>query len=102
MVAREGFSLVEIIVALTLLSVAMLGIAGSGLLATRLLAQAELHRTATTRAVSILDSLVMNDIVGSGRVRVAAYDIEWSAATDNAVVRVSKENSAAFALQASK
>ena len=102
MVIRRGFSLVEIIVALTLLSVAMLGVAGSGLMAAQLLAQAELHEAVTIRAQSILDSLVIHEVVGSGRVRLTPFDIDWTATQEDATVNVTHQTIPAFTLKASK
>jgi prepilin-type N-terminal cleavage/methylation domain-containing protein len=85
---RVGFSLVEVIVAMTLLSVGMLAVAGSAFMAMRLQTEAARMEDATTRARAVLDSVVVHHIVGSGQVAHAHFTIEWSGTVDDAVVTV--------------
>lgn len=66
MVTRPGFTLVEVVVALTLLSVAVLSLAASGGLAAGLLRTAEREEAAARLAGSLLDSLVLVPEPGTG------------------------------------
>lgn len=99
MVSRAGFSLVEVIVAMVLLSVGMLAIAGSGVLAAQLLREAEAQEEMMTRATSVLDSLVI-ERGGAGRYQTARYRLEWSAADSIVRVRVTPIGAQAFELLA--
>lgn len=100
MVTRPGFSLIEVIVAMTLLSVGMLAIAANGLLAARLLNDAELQEEIAIRTQSVLDSLVVNDVNGNGRIDAGVYRIEWTAAAESVVVRARAGNATQLELQA--
>lgn len=66
MVRRPGFTLVEVVVALTLLSVAVLSMAASGGMAAQLLRTAEREEAAARLAGSLLDSLVLVPQPGTG------------------------------------
>jgi prepilin-type N-terminal cleavage/methylation domain-containing protein len=88
MVTRPGFSIIEVIVALTLLSIGLLGIAAGGLLSARILQQAELRNYALERASSIADSLVANRIQGSGTIHARHLELRWVATAASAEVRV--------------
>jgi prepilin-type N-terminal cleavage/methylation domain-containing protein len=83
MVSR-GFSLVEVIVAMALLSVGLLGIAAAGLLSARLMNQAQLLEDAANRATSVMDSVAINELAGAGVVQMMPYRLEWSA-SDSAI-----------------
>lgn len=76
---KQGFSLVEVIVAMVLLSVGLLGVAGSGLLASQLLREAELREEMLYRANSLLDSLLINEVKGTGTEQLARYRLDWIA-----------------------
>jgi len=102
MVTRRGFSLLEVIVALTLLSIAMLAVASSGLLAARLLSQAEAAEMTAVRAQSVLDSLVINNVRGSGRLVADGYRIEWTAGDTRVSVRAFHPNVPPFEVQAAR
>jgi prepilin-type N-terminal cleavage/methylation domain-containing protein len=84
---RRGFSLVEVIVAMALLSVGLLGIAATGLLAARLMNQAQLLEDAANRATSVMDSVAINNLVGAGAVQTSPYRLEWTASDSAIVVR---------------
>lgn len=84
---RRGFSLVEVIVAMTLLSVGMLAVAGSAFMAMRLQTEAARIEDATTRAHQVLDSVVANRIVGRGQLSYARFTIEWRSDVNGAVVQ---------------
>ena len=81
---RRGFSLVEVTVAMLLLSIGLLGVAGTGLLAGRLLRESEGREAMVERASNILDSLSAHAASGGGTVMDARYRIDW-AASDSAV-----------------
>ncbi|HEY8507653.1 MAG TPA: prepilin-type N-terminal cleavage/methylation domain-containing protein [Steroidobacteraceae bacterium] len=90
MVARPGFSLTELIVGMTLLSVAGLGVAATGLVAVQTFRRAEFEERALLEAEAILDSLLALPASTTGERRIAHLHITWSAA-DSAgtiVVRV--------------
>lgn len=63
---RRGFTLVEVVVALTLLELVMLGASGWLVLAHRALARAELTHRATQAAAGVADSLLASDSPASG------------------------------------
>lgn len=102
MVSRRGFSLVEVIVALTVLSIGLLAVASSGLLAGRMLREAELIEAVGNRASGVLDSLLMNDIQGSGTVRIAQHRIAWTADARTVTVLVELANERPFVMRASR
>ena len=99
MVAR-GFSLVEVIVALTLLSVGLLAVAATAAAAARLLRNAEAHEDLFSRAQSVLDSVAANRLSGSGEIRIALDRLEWTASSGSVVVRVYPHDDQTFTLQA--
>ena len=99
MVTRAGFSLVEVIVALTLLSVGILGVAAGGILATRLLRAAELQETVTNDARALLDSLLEYNVIGAGSDSSSRYRVDWTAGRDTVAVMVNTR-SESFALRA--
>jgi len=81
---RRGFSLVEVIVAMALLSVGLLGISAAGLLSVKMMNQAQLLEDAANRATSVMDSVMINDLAGGGVVQTLPYRLEW-AASDSAI-----------------
>lgn len=97
---RNGFSLVEVIVALTLLSIGMLAVAGSGLLAATMLRDAETEQAMMLRATSLLDSLVIHDGAGAGEIVEAHYRLTWSAGAAAVHVRVQPARAPTFDLTA--
>lgn len=103
MVARPAFSLVEVIVAITLLSVGLLSVAGGGMLASRLLRESELQEELLHRASSLLDSLIANRLAGSG-VLVAQdrYRVEWQASEHTVDVRAVEADSTLFTLRVTR
>lgn len=88
MVSRKGFSIVEIIVALTILSVGLLGVAASGFLSARLMAEAERNDFALEKANALLDSLIANRIQGSGTLMHERAMMRWTASAAVAEVDV--------------
>ncbi|MGQ0815137.1 MAG: prepilin-type N-terminal cleavage/methylation domain-containing protein [Gemmatimonadota bacterium] len=99
MVTRAGFSLAEVVVATALLSIGLLGVAASGLLAARLMREAELRDDVLNRATSALDSLILHDIKGSGILQTQPYRLEWSADVSTASVRAILPDGSRFQLE---
>ena len=83
MVNRGGFALIEVIVALTLLSVGLLGIAGSAALAGRLMREAEADEQASTEAAQVLDSLTQQRAPTSGFRQAGRVRLTWTVNTDS-------------------
>ncbi len=88
MVMRAGCSLIEAIVAMTLLAIGVLGVAAGGLLAVQLQREAERQETATNAARMLLDSLVLYRVHGTGSLPAGRYHLDWSAGADTVVVGV--------------
>ena len=78
MVTR-GFSLVEVTVALVLLSVALLGVAAGGLLATGMLRRSAMTEHLALRSRALRDSLLANKVSGAAVVRIGPHEIVWTA-----------------------
>ena len=97
---REGFTVIEVIVALVLLAVGVLGAASSGLLALRLLRDARVHDEIAARASFLLDSLVADSARGSGAYRTPLYSIDWIGTGDSAAVTVRTADSVSFTMRA--
>jgi prepilin-type N-terminal cleavage/methylation domain-containing protein len=74
---RGGFSLVECIMALLLLSIGVLGLAGAGVAAMRALARADRTYLAATHASAILDSLSLLERPFAGHRYLAGIAIDW-------------------------
>jgi prepilin-type N-terminal cleavage/methylation domain-containing protein len=74
---RAGFTLVEVLVSITVLSVAVLCMAASGALAAGLLRTAEREEAAARLAGSLLDSLVLVPDAGSGTVSSGDLFARW-------------------------
>jgi prepilin-type N-terminal cleavage/methylation domain-containing protein len=78
--ARPGFSLTEIIVAMTLLSVAALGIAATALVAVQSFTRAEMQQIVLREAETVLDSLLALPRNASGSRAVHTSLLLWNAA----------------------
>jgi prepilin-type N-terminal cleavage/methylation domain-containing protein len=76
---RAGFTLVEAVVALTLLAVGLLGAAATQSLAARLLREAEARAGAVVLAGSVLDSLLSVPAPVGGEREEARYRVRWTA-----------------------
>jgi prepilin-type N-terminal cleavage/methylation domain-containing protein len=83
MVKRHGFGLVEVIVALTLVGVALLGVAGSALTAAALLRQAEASEQGALQALQLIDSLALIQLPTSGAQQFDRFDISWLVRPDS-------------------
>jgi prepilin-type N-terminal cleavage/methylation domain-containing protein len=99
-VRSTGFSLVEVIVAMTLLSIGMLAVAASGVLTTRLLNDAQLRAYMVARASGVLDSIITYDLQGAGQLAGPRYRIEWSAGGREVTVHARGADSLDFELRA--
>ena len=84
MVGRRGFGLIEVVVALTLLSVALLGIAGTATLAARMIREAQGDEQATLEAMQVLDSLMQLDTPRTGQRQAGRVALAWTVSTDSA------------------
>jgi len=76
---RKGFSLVEVIVAMTLLSIGLLAVGATAFMAARLQTQSTLTDRMTGSTRSVLDSIVTYHLFGNGEAVFGAYRIEWTA-----------------------
>jgi prepilin-type N-terminal cleavage/methylation domain-containing protein len=99
-VTRAGFTVIEVMVALVLLSVGVLGAASTGLLATRLLREARVQDEIAERASYLLDSLIADSVKGRGSERSRMYSIDWIATSDSATLTVSTADSTRFTMRA--
>jgi prepilin-type N-terminal cleavage/methylation domain-containing protein len=99
-VTRAGFTVIEVMVALVLLAVGVLGAASSGLLATRLLRDARAQDEIAARASILLDSLVADSVRSSGSQRSRLYSIDWVGTGDSAAVTIRTADGASFTMRA--
>jgi len=82
---RGGFTLVELLVALVLLEVGLLGVVGTLVLATRTLAGAEARQDGVLRARLLLDSLARVEGSGQGDIMEPWGRGSWSRTGSGAV-----------------
>jgi prepilin-type N-terminal cleavage/methylation domain-containing protein len=78
--ARLGFSLAEVIVAMTLMSIAALGIAATALVAVQSFTRAEMQQIVLREAEAVLDSLLILPHNAGGSRAVHTSLILWTAA----------------------
>jgi type II secretory pathway pseudopilin PulG len=77
-VRREwGFTLIEVLVALVVLELGLLGAVGLLLAAARTLADAIALEGAAAEVASVADSLSRDGVVGSGRVERGDWRVVW-------------------------
>jgi len=81
----KGFTLLEVVVALLLLEVAVMGAVGTLTIASRTLGEAERLERLTTEAEGVLDSLAGVATPGSGARTVPAGTLEWTVDTTGTV-----------------
>lgn len=74
---RAGFSLVECIVAMMLLAIGVLALAGASVTAARSLESAERVQLAALHAAAVLDSLVLLERPAPGSQRRGGFRIDW-------------------------
>lgn len=78
-----GFSLVELIVALTILSIGMLALTGAAAVAQRSFIGARALQEGTDAAAAVLDSLMREPSPVDGTRRVGRADAQWSIRQDS-------------------
>jgi len=86
---RGGFTLVEVLVALTILAVGLLGSVGTLLVARRALISAERLHLAGQAGVAVADSLLAARAAGAGRLDAEWGTLRWS--TEGGGVRIVAE-----------
>jgi prepilin-type N-terminal cleavage/methylation domain-containing protein len=82
---RGGFTLLEVVVALVILEVGVLGAAGTLLLASRTLTRAERLERAVAYAAAVLDSLSAGARPGAGARAHFGGEVRWSVDSTGAV-----------------
>jgi len=75
--AEVGFTLIEGVFALLLLSLGLLGLGGLYLRATRLLTEAEVGMRAIELASGLVDSLLITSDPVSGELELEGYQAQW-------------------------
>ena len=88
MVTRTGFSLTEVVVALALLSIIAIGVAGSGVAAAQMFRSAELQERALRAGEDVLDSLLMLPTNGAGTRNIPQAEISWTPADSSGAITV--------------
>lgn len=88
MVTRAGFTITEVVVAMTLLAVAALGVAATALVAVQSFSQAELQERAIREAEHVLDSLLVQPVNSAGTRQIGPARISWPASDTSATVTV--------------
>jgi prepilin-type N-terminal cleavage/methylation domain-containing protein len=89
--ARPGFSLVELIVALTILAVGLLALAGTAVVAQRTLASADATERAARAAALVIDSLFVHDAPTSGRRAVYGTDVRWAVSSSGQQLEITTD-----------
>ena len=75
---QAAFTLLEVVLALIVLEIGVLGIAGTLYLASTTLRRAETLERAVARAEGVLDSLGRGAEPGAGRASFSAGEVAWS------------------------
>src|SRR5262245_66672639 len=84
---RRGFGLIEVLVSLTLLGVALLGVTSSTLFALRLLREAEATEQGAQEALQVIDSLVQENSPVDGERAASQHTIRWQIMRDSTALR---------------
>ena len=85
---RAGFTLTEVIVAMTLLSVAALGVAATALVAVQSFSAAQLQERTLREAEQVLDSLLVLPGYTAGARGIGPAQIRWPASDTTGSVRL--------------
>jgi Tfp pilus assembly protein PilV len=88
----RGFTLIEVVVALIVLEVAVIGVLGSMTLSASIMRQAEALERATARAEGVLDSLSAGGEPGAGMNTFHGGTVEWVVLPDGEVTVVSSND----------
>ena len=83
---KWGFTLVEVVVALVVLELTAVGVAGMLLLASTTLERAEELESAVANAEGVLDSLKQAAIIEAGTQSFGGGDVVWTVSEDGGVV----------------
>ena len=75
---RSGFTLLEVVVALMVLEVAVVGLVGTLVLASSTLTRAETLERAVATAEGVLDSLARTGAPGADSLRSTGWTVAWS------------------------
>lgn len=75
---RSGFTLVEVVVALLVLEIAMVGVVGAFALASSTLTRAEILELQAAAAEGVLDSLAGRGAPGADSLLTSAGTVSWS------------------------
>jgi type II secretory pathway pseudopilin PulG len=81
-VRGAGFTLVEVVVALVVIEVGLLGVLGSLILAAQTLSQAEHLERATAEVHRVYDSLSVGALVGEGEREAPPGWLRWTVGAD--------------------
>lgn len=84
----RGFSLVEILVAVTVLCVGVLGAAAVAAQAGVRLREAEALEAGIAAGTRVLDSLVQHATVEAGTRRIDRFRVQWTVARDGGTARI--------------
>lgn len=88
---RAGYTLVEVIVAMTLLAVGLVGIVAMEGLAVRWLREAEAHSDAIEVAGTVLDSLLTVAVPEAGERTESRYQVRWATEPVGMMTRIDLE-----------
>jgi prepilin-type N-terminal cleavage/methylation domain-containing protein len=86
---RSGFTLAEVIVAMTLLSVCALGVAATALVAVQSFTRAELQQRVFQEAELVLDSLLALPANAAGSMITHSANVSWTASDSTGAITVS-------------
>lgn len=88
MSGQHGFSLVELVVALTLLTISLVGLAGAAAVAQRSFIGAEAMERGTDAAALVLDSLMREHDPQDGARRIGAAAARWTVVHDSVATAI--------------
>lgn len=87
-ISRAGFGLVELIVALMILSVGLLALTGAAAVAQRSLINAQALEESTEVAEVVLDSLMRVSAPAAGERTIGRTEAQWTIHSDSAAVAI--------------
>jgi prepilin-type N-terminal cleavage/methylation domain-containing protein len=101
---RAGFSLAEVIVAMTLLSIGTLAVAATGFVAAEAFTRAEMQERVLRDAEAILDSLIALPQSGAGARSLHGASLVWTAgdSTGSVTLRVTLPDRPPFEIKAQR
>jgi type II secretory pathway pseudopilin PulG len=96
---RKGFSLVELVVALVMMEVGVLGVVGTLTLAARTMAEAEELERAVVDVDRVSDSLAAAGVSGSGARATLWGRLRWSVGHDRMVLTAAPRRGGEFVVE---